>query len=83
MGSRDQRKSDDEIGPFLLGAILGGLIGALAALWYAPKSGDDVRRDLDERRTALRQQIEGESIDEAMRAGKAEAREFSQRRSRE
>ena len=79
MGSQNQRKSDDEIGPFLLGAILGGIIGAIAALWYAPKSGNDVRRDLEERGTALRQQIEGESLDEAIRAGKAEARQFSQR----
>ena len=79
MASQDQRKSDGEFVPFLFGVLLGGLIGAIAALWYAPKSGGDVRRELDERRTVLRQKIEGESVDEVLQEGKAAARQFSQR----
>ena len=80
MSSRDQRKSDDDMGPLLFGVLIGGLIGAIAALWYAPKSGDDMRHDLEERGTALRQEIVGESVEEAMQEGRAAARQFSQRR---
>ena len=79
MASQDQHRSDGEIGPFLFGVLLGSLIGAIAALWYSPKSGDEVRRELEQRGSTLRQQIEGESVDEAIQAGKAAARQFNQR----
>lgn len=31
---------------FLRGLLLGGLVGAVAALLYAPKSGKEMRRDI-------------------------------------
>ncbi|MBU1877645.1 MAG: YtxH domain-containing protein, partial [Chloroflexi bacterium] len=33
---------------FLAGLILGGLIGAVAALLFAPQSGEETRRQLQE-----------------------------------
>ncbi|WLR44206.1 YtxH domain-containing protein [Bacillus carboniphilus] len=40
------KKKQDE-GGFLFGAFLGGLIGALVALLFAPKSGKELREDLN------------------------------------
>ncbi|PPA71670.1 YtxH domain-containing protein [Jeotgalibacillus proteolyticus] len=36
-----------ESGSFILGAVIGGAIGAATALFLAPKSGTDLRRDLN------------------------------------
>lgn len=33
-------------GTFVFGSILGGAVGALAALWKAPQSGEELRRKL-------------------------------------
>jgi len=75
------RSGDGEFGPFLLGALLGGVIGAVAAFWFAPQSGAETRQEIEERGNELREEIgqvatearrrvEGESIEESMRAGK-------------
>ena len=72
-----------------LGAIVGGLIGAVAAFWFAPQSGAETRHEIEERGNELREEIEqtaaearrrveGESIEELMQAGKAEARRFQE-----
>lgn len=41
-------------GDFLTGAILGGLVGYLAAMLSAPRAGDETRRMLAERSMELR-----------------------------
>ena len=80
---------DDELGPFLLGAIVGGVVGAVAAFWFAPQSGMETRHEIQERGTEIRddieqaatearRRIEGESVDDAIRMGKAEARRFQE-----
>jgi gas vesicle protein len=42
----NQNNTEDSSNNFLLGAIVGGLIGAAAALLFAPKSGKDLRNTL-------------------------------------
>lgn len=54
-------------GSFWLGAVIGGLLGAIYALWRAPRSGEETRQ-------ALRHQLEGESVQESLAQAKAEAR---------
>ncbi len=89
--SHEQRHRQDsgEAGLFVVGAVLGGLIGAIAAFWFAPQSGEATRREIQERSNELRDEIdqvttdarrkiEGESIDEAIQYGKAEARRFQE-----
>src|SRR5258708_29807357 len=90
MAKRNQiRREEDELGSFLLGAILGGVIGAVTAFWFAPQSGEETRHEIEERGNELREEIEqvatdarrrveGESIEESMQAGKAEARRYQE-----
>ena len=46
--------SDNEIGAFLTGFIIGGLVGAAVALVTAPQSGEETRMQLRERSIELR-----------------------------
>ncbi|MGM9927101.1 MAG: YtxH domain-containing protein [Bacillus sp. (in: firmicutes)] len=51
--SRDMVKRDDSgdsinTKDFMIGALIGGITGALAALLLAPKSGRELRQDLNE-----------------------------------
>ncbi len=88
MSEQTHRRDEDMSGPFMRGAILGGIVGVLVAIWYAPRSGRDLRRLLQGRRRELvgeveqaaaqvRRQIEGESVVESIEAGKAEARRLN------
>jgi len=81
------RKDGGDAGVFVIGAVLGGLLGAIAAFWFAPQSGEQTRHEIQERGEELRDEIEhvtaearhkieGDSIDDAMAYGKAEARRF-------
>jgi gas vesicle protein len=47
-----------DIGAFLIGGIIGGLGALLAALWFAPRSGVQTRRDIQERALEMRVQAE-------------------------
>ncbi len=44
----------DEFGAFLVGFIVGGLTGAVAALLFAPQSGEETRAIIKERSIELR-----------------------------
>lgn len=51
--SRDHVKSDDSRDSinskdFMIGALIGGIVGAAAALFLAPKSGRELRSDINE-----------------------------------
>lgn len=48
MGSENGKKSCSGLGAkeLFIGGIIGGMIGAAAALFLAPKSGEELRRDL-------------------------------------
>lgn len=43
---------------FLLGLLAGGVIGGMAALLYAPKSGKDLRKDITKKRKELTKDAE-------------------------
>jgi gas vesicle protein len=43
----NQNKSEDSSSSFLLGALIGGLVGAAAAIFLAPKSGRELRSTLN------------------------------------
>jgi gas vesicle protein len=68
---------------FLLGALLGSLLGALWALWNAPRSGAATRQAIRaawQRQIGnLRRRVSGESLEEALAEGKATARQLNQR----
>jgi len=90
--NRDHRHDsyqDDELGPFLIGAMIGGLVGAVAAFWFAPQSGRATRHDIQEKGVELRddiekvaedarRRVEGESLDESIREGKEAARRYQE-----
>ncbi len=72
---------------FLTGAIIGGAIGALAALVLAPKSGRELRRDIADRSTELydkaqeffqRDELGNELPPVAMNEGRARAERIIQ-----
>ena len=73
-----KRHDDDEIGPFFTGALIGAVIGVAAALWFAPQSGQETRQEIEQAAIDTRRRIEGESLEQAIQAGKAEARRYQQ-----
>lgn len=50
--------NNDSGGSFAVGLIIGGLVGAAAALLLAPKKGSETRSDLLERSLAMRSRAE-------------------------
>ncbi|HIE25083.1 MAG TPA: YtxH domain-containing protein [Anaerolineales bacterium] len=58
----------DEFGAFLVGFIVGGLTGAIAALLFAPQSGEETRTLLAERGIELKDQATQTSEDALARA---------------
>jgi gas vesicle protein len=86
---KKQQEDQAEAGLFLIGAIAGSVLGAAVAMWFAPQSGTETRHEIKERSTEFvdeiehaaadaRRRIEGESVDEAMQMGKAEARRYQE-----
>jgi gas vesicle protein len=87
---KKQKQEDQaEAGLFFIGAVAGSLIGAVVAMWFAPQSGSETRHEIKERSTEIvdeiehaatdaRRRIEGESVDEAIQMGKAEARRYQE-----
>ena len=45
--------NDSNTKSFLLGALIGGAVGAITALLFAPKSGRELRRDIVDNSTEL------------------------------
>lgn len=50
--SENQNKSCKS---FIMGAIVGGIVGAVTALLFAPKSGKEMREDLNEQAAVLKE----------------------------
>ena len=48
---------------FLVGAVMGGLVGATVALLLAPSSGTDLRTQMQERSERLREEIRKAAAD--------------------
>ncbi len=55
-----QDQSDNHINAkdFLIGTLVGGIVGALTALFLAPKSGKELRGDLNDQAYLLREKTE-------------------------
>jgi len=68
----------DEFGAFLVGFIVGGLAGAVAALLLAPQSGEETRAIIKERSIELRDKA-GAEAEEAWKRAEAVAIEARQR----
>ena len=67
----------DEFGAFLVGFIVGGLTGAVAALLFAPQSGEETRAVIKERSIELRDKAaeEAEAAWKRAEAAAIEARD--------
>jgi gas vesicle protein len=76
-------KDDLEVGVFAVGAVIGATIGAALAYLFAPRSGKETRREIERVAEETRRRIEGESVDEALAVGKAEARRLHEAAQRE
>lgn len=46
-----------KFGNWVLGAILGGLVGSSLALLFAPEPGDKIRRDIEEYFTNIKSEV--------------------------
>ncbi len=64
----------DEFGAFLVGFIVGGLSGALAALLMAPQSGEETRDLLKDKAIELKDRA-SENLDDALAQAEAAAAE--------
>ena len=53
--TRGDRGETSKLLPFMLGAIVGGVVGATLALLYAPAEGSDLRRGVSEKLDDLTQ----------------------------
>jgi gas vesicle protein len=51
----NQNKSEESSSSFLLGALIGGLVGAAAAIFLAPKSGSELRSTLNNQAGTLKE----------------------------
>jgi gas vesicle protein len=51
---------------FMVGMMMGGLVGATVALLFAPTSGEDIRSQIQEQSIRLRDEVK--SVAEARRA---------------
>jgi gas vesicle protein len=53
---QNQLKSEENINTkdFLIGALIGGIVGAATALFLAPKSGKELRSDMNEQAIVLK-----------------------------
>jgi gas vesicle protein len=49
MRNRMANNRNSNFGPFLLGALAGGIVGAAIGLLYAPAAGDETRREMSEK----------------------------------
>lgn len=47
----------NRVGNFILGAIVGGLVGGIAALLLAPSSGQQLRTDISARADQIRYEV--------------------------
>src|SRR5579859_5096922 len=65
--------SDNEIGAFLTGFVIGGLVGAAVALITAPQSGAETRAQIRERSIELRDRAVETAEDTRQRAEEAAA----------
>ena len=64
----------DEFGAFMVGFLVGGLTGAVAALLLAPQSGEETRTLIKERAIELKDKA-ADTIDEAYSQAEAAAAE--------
>jgi len=64
-------KDNDKLGSFLIGVFIGGLIGSVAALLFAPISGKQLRRKIKDKTEEI-----VEDAEELYHTGKEKAEEL-------
>lgn len=60
MENEDRKYQNDNINSkdFLIGALIGGIVGAVSALVFAPKSGKEIRNNLNLHTTSLKERTD-------------------------
>ena len=61
---------DSDIGAFLAGVVVGGLVGAAAALLLAPQSGEETRTMIRDKSIELKGQVESTASEARAKAEK-------------
>ena len=68
MGNNNENNNQINTKDFLIGSLIGGIVGASIAMFLAPKSGKELRSDLSERATMVRDKT-GEFTSTAIEKG--------------
>lgn len=63
--------NDNSFGAFLAGLLIGGLVGAVAALLLAPQSGEETRTQIKEKSIELRDKANASLEDTRLRASES------------
>jgi gas vesicle protein len=71
-------ENNNELGSFLAGFVIGGLVGAAVALILAPQSGQEMRSQIADKSQALRQQS-GERIQQYRDLAGSRTEEYRER----
>jgi len=60
MSNEEMNKNNDGINTkdFLIGTLIGGIVGATTALFLAPKSGRELREDITDQATQLKERTD-------------------------
>ncbi len=60
-----------EASTFVLGMMIGFVLGSALGLWMAPRSGSATRSDLRMRAQFVAERLQGESIEDSLELGRA------------
>ncbi|PJF42463.1 MAG: hypothetical protein CUN55_09990 [Phototrophicales bacterium] len=70
------KSQQDHTSSLVLGTLIGFIIGGIAMLWNAPRSGQDTRQRIQNFFRIGIKQVQGETIDDSIEYGKMLAQQY-------